>query len=307
MNRYLVLGLKIAVTVGLLAWLGAQVDLGDVRDRLAAVGIPGAVMATLVLAMVVPATAARWGTVQHAIAAPLGVPALVRLSVVGLFFNQVLPAPIGGDAMRIWGARAAGLTLGKATSGILLERLWGLAALLLFAAPVWPWILPEAAPRAGLALVSAAVALGGFGACLYVLRVAPAALATRLPAALRAVLDDARATAWPPGRVLTVLLFSIAGLVASMGALATLSAAMGLPLGPAEIVVGVTVAMLVAIVPASFAGWGLREGALVATLATGDVSNTDMLSLSVAFGLVQLLLALPGAVLWMASQERSGA
>jgi len=206
--------------------------------------------------------------------------------------------------MRIWGAKQAGLTFAKATSGVLLERLWGLAALLLFAAPVWPWLLPETAPRLGLAAASSFAALTGFAGILIVLRLAPAALANRLPASLLAVLDDARSTAWPPGRVLTILLFSVAGLIASMGAMATLSTAMGLSLGPIQIVVGVTLAMLAAIVPASFAGWGLREGALVATLAAGGVSDADVLSLSVAFGLVQLLLALPGAVLWMATQER---
>src|SRR3546814_7064383 len=113
MGRYLSPLLKLAVTVGLLAWLASGVDLGQVRERLAAVGVPAALAATMVLAMLIPATAARWGVVQHAIAAPLPGPALLRLTLVGLFFNQLLPAPIGGDAMRAWGAARAGLPLGK--------------------------------------------------------------------------------------------------------------------------------------------------------------------------------------------------
>src|SRR3546814_10047170 len=95
MGRYLSPLLKLAVTVGLLAWLASGVDLGQVRERLAAVGVPAALAATMVLAMLIPATAARWGVVQHAIAAPLPGPALLRLTLVGLFFNQLLPAPIG--------------------------------------------------------------------------------------------------------------------------------------------------------------------------------------------------------------------
>ena len=304
MKRILVLGLKIAVTVGLLAWLAAAIDLGEVRARLGAVGAPGAVAATMALALLIPATAARWGMVQHAIAAPLALPALVRLTLVGLFFNQVLPAPIGGDAMRIWGAVRTGLPLGKATSGVVLERLWGLATLLLFAAPAWPWLLPETAPRLGLAVASGVAALAGLAGAVMLLRLAPPTLSRRLPAALRAGLDDARATAWPPGRVAAVILWSLAGHVAAMAAMATLAVAMGLGLSPMAIVVAVPVALLAAVVPASFAGWGVREGALVAALATFGVPAADALALSLAFGLVVLLLALPGAVLWMARAER---
>jgi hypothetical protein len=48
----------------------------------------------------------------------------------------------------------------------------------------------------------------------------------------------------------------------------------------------------------------VREGALVAALATFGVPAADALALSLAFGLVVLLLALPGAGLWMARAER---
>jgi len=303
MRRWLVLTLKLAVTVGLLAWLASEVDLGEVRDRLAAVGIPAALAAAMVLAMLIPATAARWGVVQHAIAAPLPGAALLRLTLVGLFFNQVLPAPIGGDAMRVWAAARAGLPLGKATAGVLLERLWGLATLLLFAAPVWPWLLPATTPRLALAAASTVAALSGLVGLLVVLRLAPAAFARRLPKPVLAVMDDARSTAWPPGRVLAILLWSLAGHIASMGAMATLAAAMGLPLGPAAIVVVVPVALLAMAVPASVAGWGVREGALVAALAGFGIPAADALSLSIAFGLILLLLALPGAVLWTAGAK----
>lgn len=303
MRRGLALFLKLAVSVGLLAWLASQVDLADVRARLAAVGIPAALGAAMVLAMLIPATAARWGVVQHAISAPLPGPALLRLTLVGLFFNQVLPAPIGGDAMRAWGASRCGLTLAKAASGVLLERLWGLATLLLFAAPVWPWLLPATTPRAALAAASTMAALSTLAGAIVLLRLAPASLARRLPGPVLAVLDDARSTAWPPGRVIGILLWSLAGHVASMGAMATLAAAMGLPLGPAAIVVVVPVALLAMSVPASIAGWGLREGALVAALAGFGIPAADALSLSVAFGLLLLLLALPGAVLWTAGAK----
>lgn len=294
---------KLAVTVGLLGWLLTTVDAGEVANRLTTVGAPGAVGAVLALVMLVPATAMRWGVVQQAIGAPILPAQLIRLSLVGVFFNQILPTPIGGDAMRVWGARRLGLSLGKATSGVLLERAWGLGTLLLFTAPIWPWLLPETAPRMALAAGSTAMALIALLVGLAVLRHPPTRFTRRLPNVLVAFLDDARATTIPVSRMLAVLVWSVAGHAASMGAMAILAAAMGLALPPIDILIAVPIALLAAVVPISFAGWGVREGALVATLTALGATQADALALSVAFGLTHLPLALPGAVLWLVARD----
>lgn len=298
-----ILAVKLMVTIGLLGWLLASVDTHEVAGRLTAVGVAGVTGAVLALVMLVPATAMRWGVVQQAIGAPINPGQLIRLVLVGVFFNQILPAPIGGDAMRVWGAHRLGLTLGKATSGVLLERAWGLGTLLLFAAPIWPWLLPETAPRPMLAVLSVALALVGLAGGIAVLRQSPTGLSPRLPNALAVFLDDARATTLPTSRVLVVLLWSLAGHIASMGAMATLAVAMGLSLHPVDILIAVPIALIAAVIPASFAGWGVREGALVATLTTLGTTPADALALSVAFGLVHLPLALPGAALWLVGRK----
>jgi hypothetical protein len=54
----------------------------------------------------------------------------------------------------------------------------------------------------------------------------------------------------------------------------------------------------VALVPISIGGWGLRELAVVTLLASHGVPAEIALSLSLTFGIVFVLGAVPGALIW---------
>jgi uncharacterized membrane protein YbhN (UPF0104 family) len=63
--------------------------------------------------------------------------------------------------------------------------------------------------------------------------------------------------------------------------------------------------MLVAIVPISIAGWGVREGAMVAAFAYAGLSQADGFIVSVLFGAGTLLLGAAGGVIWVLTGERA--
>ena len=58
--------------------------------------------------------ALRWHLILSAEAPSPGPGALVKLVLVGLFFNQVLPTGVGGDAVRAWRCHKLGIDLGAA-------------------------------------------------------------------------------------------------------------------------------------------------------------------------------------------------
>ena len=60
--------------------------------------------------------------------------------------------------------------------------------------------------------------------------------------------------------------------------------------------------MLVAMAPISFAGWGVREGAMIVGLGLAGIAAADALAVSVAFGLLQVVLGVPGGALWLAGR-----
>ena len=57
--------------------------------------------------------------------------------------------------------------------------------------------------------------------------------------------------------------------------------------------------------PVSLAGWGVREGAMIAMLGTIGVAASEALSLSVAIGIVALVASLPGGIIWLATGNRT--
>ena len=57
--------------------------------------------------------------------------------------------------------------------------------------------------------------------------------------------------------------------------------------------------ILVTLIPISFAGWGIREGAKVALFAFAGLTADTTLALSLAFGVALLAASLPGCAWWL--------
>ena len=95
----------------------------------------------------------------------------------------------------------------------------------------------------------------------------------------------------------------------SLGVLVMFALAQGLSIDVeiSALLVLVPPVILVSLLPISFAGWGIREGAMIAMLGTVDVAPENALALSVAFGFLMLILSLPGALVWFLSDFRKSA
>src|SRR5262245_41474008 len=108
--------------------------------------------------------ALRWHLILSFASPSPGPVALLKLVFVGLFFNQVLPTGVGGDAVRAWRCSKLGIGLGAAVRSILLDRAWGYTVLVILyiaALPSLLQVLPEVRERAGVVavLVAALAAL----------------------------------------------------------------------------------------------------------------------------------------------------
>ena len=63
--------------------------------------------------------------------------------------------------------------------------------------------------------------------------------------------------------------------------------------------------VLVAIVPISIAGWGVREGAMVAAFGYAGLPQADGLIISLLFGAGYLVLGVAGGLLWVLTPDRT--
>ncbi len=75
-------------------------------------------------------------------------------------------------------------------------------------------------------------------------------------------------------------------------------------IGVVECLVLVPPVILLMLLPISLAGWGVREGAMIAALGFIDVPAGEALLLSIAFGLAVLITNLPGGVIWLLTHTR---
>ena len=62
--------------------------------------------------------------------------------------------------------------------------------------------------------------------------------------------------------------------------------------------------LLVTVLPLSIAGWGVREGAMVAAFAYAGLPQSDGLIVSLLFGIASLVLGCFGGIVWLLSHRQ---
>lgn len=301
-KRFAGLAAKLAVSGGIAWYLLSRIDLAQSADRLAALAPGWGVPALAVLALMLVVAAARWRVFASALSIGLPFSAALRLSLIGQFFGQALPGGVGGDAVRVWLLVRRGVRVGPSVSSVLLDRLAGLGTLLILIAIALPALFSFADDgHARLGVVLVLVAGGaGFGV-LVGLSYVPH-FATRWPR-MRALAEEiarARRASFAPRTVISALLLSLVVHLLLLLSIFLLARALGLDLTPLACFALVPPVILLSALPISIAGWGVREGAMVAALGFAGIQAGDALALSVLFGIATLLVSLSGSVVWLA-------
>ncbi len=290
--------LKVAVSLGLIAWLAARIDLSPLAARFVAADPAWIVAALVAFACQLVVAALRWARIQQAIGATLATRDAVELALIGQFFSQTLPSAIGGDAVRAALAARRGLPIARAASGVLVDRgtaLVVLVALIGVCLPLTASLAPDPVLPAVLAALVAGTA-AGLALVLLAHRHVLARLAPgRVVTFVTAFASDLRAALVRPDIVALAVAVHL-GVILTMWLLAR---ALAVPADFAACLVLVPPIVLLTTLPVSLAGWGVREGAAVAGFALVGVDAADALALSVAFGLVQIAAGLPGLLIWL--------
>ncbi|HQR59829.1 MAG TPA: lysylphosphatidylglycerol synthase transmembrane domain-containing protein [Methylophilaceae bacterium] len=220
----------------------------------------------------------------------------------GMFFNQALPASIGGDAVRVLDMAGRGFRKRDALYGVMVDRVTGLGALIslsLLAYLVRPDLLPAKVYYAILAIFAAGAI--GFSGLLLLSRTRwldhnprlalLKSISTRLPQAFSAHRLQLLVSS------LLIPLFALLGFFATGWAL-------GLRYDLTTYFAIVPPAIVLTIIPVSIAGWGVREGALVGLFSLIGANKTTVLMMSLLYGLALIVVSLPGLVIFLKGHQR---
>ncbi len=295
-RRMLWLLLRLAVAAGLFAYLFSIVDVGKMVVAFKRISIVQAVAALAFMYGTTFLGGVRWRFIFRAYGASRipSVSRLVRLQLVGVFYNTVLPGGVGGDVVRGVAARDA-FDDGATTSSlavVLVDRAAGLAGLLAVATTAF--ILY---PLPGVGGVAIWGPLGLLASASTVLALALGRASARfLPgrlAELARSLPELR-SALPFLYVLVVSVF-IWLLLAAAGHLLVSSIDSTIEASDSFVIIPLAAAAVY--FPLTVAGLGAREAAFVFLFRTVGVAEADAMAGSLCFLACQLVIALSGGAL----------
>jgi uncharacterized membrane protein YbhN (UPF0104 family) len=287
---------KIAVSAGILAFLACRVDVGSVLGALGGLR-PGLAVAALALYMVGQLiSAGKWKLVATALGFRRRYGTYVAFCFIGMFFNLIGPSTVGGDLVRglaLGGKGQRALALNSVvfdrTSGLVVLVGMGLVSLLVF---------PQYGLPAALVRLTALVVVGLL-ACWWML---PRLVALLLPAGHRLrqfVEHDLRALWGNQWFLLSVVIVSGCFHLVQVTVQFTLARALGLAVPFSYCLVFHPAVAVLAALPVTVSGLGVREGGYVFFLHRIGVSAADAFGFGLAWFAILVLGALPGGVLLM--------
>ncbi len=299
--------LRLTVSVALIVVVVALVDPRVLTADLSRVQLVWALPALMLIWSTTFVSAWRWSIVVRSVGPiqeqPPSYWRLWRLYWIGQFFNQLLPSGLGGDGMRMWLVQRAGLPAGSAVTSVLVDRVVALAAIVLLvaitlplafegsdqgAAPLWLWAV----------VVSCALGIAGVAGFTW-MPVPHSLSGNPLVRGLRRLSTDLWKVISRPGYLLATLGASV--VVQAIGATTVFAIAhsFGVRLGLLQSLALMPVVVLATAMPISIAGWGVREVAMVAVLASVGVASESALLISLFYGGLAVAISLPGGVLWL--------
>ena len=307
MRRVVKLLAKLLVSAVLVTWIVKSTDANDVSSRLLDTNIRFIVLFAGLMALLSLLSAMRWSLLIRLGNGNVGFTNAYRLVMIGNFVGQLLPV-IGADATRVWYAHRLGVSLGPAINSVVLDRVVALGGMLLLVLLSLPWLWLIVPTWFFLWIAGLIFAGLAGGLMLPVLvnslpqswerwRVVRAG--KKLMVASNKLLNHKLALVYVLGLSLVIHL-SIAVFVFGIARLA------GVQVGVGECILLIPLVMLVAAIPVSVAGWGVREGAMVIAFGFLNVPPGDALLVSVLFGLVVAISSFPGAVFWMTMGPQLG-
>ncbi|RDV04735.1 lysylphosphatidylglycerol synthase transmembrane domain-containing protein [Undibacter mobilis] len=307
MRRSLMLLAKAAISILLLYISLRSVNLAALGERLSRLHAGWIAASLAILAAQLFILAARWRMIAQGCGLAPRYDAVLRMSFVGLFFNQVLPSTVGGDAARIYMlAREQGGWAG-ATYSVLIDRVAGIFALTLLVFICLPWTLALVQdPVARIVLIL--IGFGAFAGAFVFLAIGRIHWKPLMHWAPTRHLVEVSRTAWRicgSWRTLSIIL-ALSFVVHFMTVLATwcmvqsVSASVNIEL----LLFMVPPVLLIATVPISIAGWGVREGSMIVAFSYAGLPQSDGLVVSVLIGITFFAIGAIGGIVWVASGAR---
>jgi uncharacterized protein (TIRG00374 family) len=268
-------------------------------------------LALVVLLVALAVTFYRWHILMRAVEIDVPLSRTIRLSLIGLFFNNLVPGSTGGDVVRAFYVARSEQKRTRGVVSVMMDRIIGLTALAFMAGLVSLFRIDD--PRLGevlalILLIDAGIVV--VTVVFYSKRLRRMLLLDRLFRALpfqgvmREIDHALLLYRYKKGVVARAFVLSFVGQVLFVLNNALIGEAIGIECSFTTYLVLVPIAGIVSAVPLLPGGWGLGEFAYTKLFSYVGVGANEAVSLSALYRLGGTLWGLLGGLALAFSRER---
>jgi len=308
------LALKIAVSAGFMVFLLRRTPPAELFRLLR--GLEPLTLSAAVVCFFISNVlgALQWHLLLAASGIALTFPLTFRFYFVGLFFNNFLPANIGGDAVKVWDVARVGGGVYQVIAVTLLDRLLGIFSLCLLATMAALYLAPRQPdlPYEWYMAIFVACMVPGIGLYFFkplgrwlrraVLRIRPLSLDARMTA----IIDHL--SPFKGRKALVVRLVWLSILIQALRV--TTHILVGLALGMrvdaillCQFFVFVPLLSLAMIPPITINGLGIREGLGIVLFASAGLAEADAFTLEFLTYVISVAVSLLGFLYFVARRH----
>lgn len=299
-RRWIGATLKLAISAALVVWVWRQIDTASFARQFIAQSPVWLVAAALATLAQIGIAAVRWRQILLGLGVEASSGTVLSVSYVASFFNSWLLGTMGGDVARAFLAPANERGRAAVVHSVLLDRIItfaGLGFVILPLAVLGTGPLARSLPL----MVSLVAALVPFALLPVIGPLATLIGGRRVPfVGLALGLAESWRRLWCARNhfAFTLAIAVICALALSVTAWC-LSRAQHLDVSFVDFLMLMPPVVLLSGLPISVGGWGVRENAMIAAMATVGVGASAATVLSVQLGALAALLSLPGGALWL--------
>jgi glycosyltransferase 2 family protein len=315
MKTLLLAAVKVILTIGLFALALRSINLGDVLLHIQRLPLLLLILTTGLLFGQMLVTCMRLSAIAGMIASPVPLRMTFRINWIGAFFSLALVTFVSGDVLRtLMLRRLCGLSMRESVGTVTLDRAVGLLAILLIVSVMAPWAIQltgdetmrhsiEALAAIGLLIVVGFALVGFLARHSRIVEVVRAKIkGSRIVYVLLDVMTVARHLFDGRREFPKILVTSLLVQIINVAVIFFLINGMGADVSIWQCMLIVPTVMLISLLPFSIAGWGLRESAMATGFALVHAPAAAAVAASVVFGMLTLLMSLPGGLLWWSSR-----
>lgn len=295
--------IRVTISALLIGLVIFAVDLAHVVNMILSTAPSAWVLTLLIFGLQVDLSATRWSLAIEALNRRHPHHRLLLFTYMGQFAGLFLPASIGGGAVKALMASQSGVPTAEAVTSVVIERFLAMGSLILLAVLAMPFLTisvlePDAFQH--LAKISVLLAIAILALIIVAWRTQALRASLDLPLigpALKYLFSVVQKTTKPRFLAMSAGVSILCQLTMIL-AVYVLAQGAGVRFNLIDCLIILPPVMLVAALPISIAGWGVREGAMIIGLALAGVPREDALALSIQFGLAGTLVGLIGCVGW---------